>query len=268
MSSLEVACRAHGTSLPDAVFEPARTPGGQVLVAREDLLAGGTKQRAIQPYLNELIASGYTEFVYASPFCGFAQVALAAAARDAGAKARLFCEAAPGGGLHAFSRLAQSMGARAVICSSLAQATARAEGDAEAADSRYLLPLGFRDPAYEARLRDALARQLALGEARWGRARRIWVAIGSGTLIRALSAVSPPDREIIGVDVGVLDPNDARLRSLEDLPNVSVRRARESFHEPAREPPRLPSNAHYDAKLWRLIRAEGRLDDLWWNVAR
>ncbi|HVK60991.1 MAG TPA: hypothetical protein VM432_05555 [Bdellovibrionales bacterium] len=49
--------------------------GSRLHVVRDDLLKAGTKQRAAIPYLLDLRKDGFEEFVYASPFSGFAQIA-------------------------------------------------------------------------------------------------------------------------------------------------------------------------------------------------
>ena len=48
-----------------------------IFAIRDDLLPGGTKQRAAIPYIHNEIKKGHRHFIYASPFSGFAQVALA-----------------------------------------------------------------------------------------------------------------------------------------------------------------------------------------------
>src|SRR6185295_15323322 len=55
-------------------------------VVRDDLLPGGTKRRALHVLFDE-----HTEYVYAGPVYGYAQVALAYAAADACKKATIFC---------------------------------------------------------------------------------------------------------------------------------------------------------------------------------
>ncbi len=62
---------------PDVILETRSIGNCDIWIAREDLLPGGTKQRAVIPYLRELSALGYRQLAYASPFCGYAQVALA-----------------------------------------------------------------------------------------------------------------------------------------------------------------------------------------------
>jgi hypothetical protein len=78
---------------------------GRLLVVRDDELEGGTKRRA----LPALIDDPACEYVYASSAEGFAQLAIAHAARDCGARAAIFTAArrAP----HANTRAARRAGA-------------------------------------------------------------------------------------------------------------------------------------------------------------
>ena len=258
---------------PQAVVEPLAIDGGKIQVVREDLLPGGTKQRAVVPFLNALLAQGYNEFVYASPFCGFAQVALAAGCQALGLKATLFCERDAGNpepALHEFSLLARSMGAKVYLVESLAQAESVAISYALAHEkNRYKIPLGFQHPDFQNELQKRVKRELNRIEEKLQRKqKRIWLPVGSGTLSRAFLAIVPKDCELICVDVHVLERKDPRIRALVEHENVTLLSAPEEFQEPAGVQPRIPSNTYYDAKLWRLIRKLGKDGDLWWNVAR
>ncbi|RYZ79617.1 MAG: hypothetical protein EOP06_26860, partial [Proteobacteria bacterium] len=84
-------------------IEPLPIMSGSGFVVRDDLLIGGTKQRAIIPFITELRQQGYDNFFYASPFCGFAQIALATAVQLLGVECTIYCEKAPTGGMHRFS---------------------------------------------------------------------------------------------------------------------------------------------------------------------
>ena len=55
-------------------LEQLQTNNGHVIVVRDDLLDGGTKQRAAVPFLMYFLQNGCKEFTYASPFSGFAQI--------------------------------------------------------------------------------------------------------------------------------------------------------------------------------------------------
>lgn len=249
-------------------------PAGQVHVVRDDLLTGGTKQRAAVPYLQELRGEGHREIVYASPFAGFAQVALASSARHLGLACTLFCEedrSRPGsaGVPHAFSRLAESLGARLVVVPTLDEAERLAETYAASPRAAVKVPLGLDAPCFRKHLTLEIARQWSLVLEQLGRApRTLWLPVGSGTLANSFRDIVPPQTELCCVDVRVLDPRDPRLTRLVVRPGVRLLAAAEPFIAAAVAPPPLPSNAHYDAKLWRFLVAEGSDGDVWWNVAR
>jgi len=259
---------------PPVILESLRIPKGVVHVVREDLLPGGTKQRAILPYLRDLRARGVTEVVYASPFCGFAQVALAVCGAAMQMPVTLFCERDPGkvGAnpvQHAFTTVAASFGARIHLYENLTAAHDAATDYANQDDRVFNVPLGFSDPSYIAHMTKEVRRQYGLIEARLGeKPRRLWLPVGSGTLARIFCGLVDPACQILCVDVGVLPSTDPRISGLREFPQVQLMKAEESFREKSRTLPPVPSNIHYDAKLWSWIRRHGEDGDVWWNVAR
>ncbi|HEY1068445.1 MAG TPA: hypothetical protein VGE52_20140, partial [Pirellulales bacterium] len=144
-------------TLPEFQIEKIRCGDRSILVVREDLLAGGTKQRACVPYLEELVAEGVEEFVYASPFAGFAQVALAISARALGKKSTIFCErdatSPDQARFHEFSELARNHGARTVLVESLDHAIRDATCYAGERIGRAQLPLGFDCESFRGHLK-------------------------------------------------------------------------------------------------------------------
>jgi hypothetical protein len=255
---------------PDVIVEPLRIPKGQVFVVRDDHLDGGTKQRAAVPFLEELVTKGVHEIAYASPFCGFAQVALAVSARAVGLNFTLFAVRNPSTrNSHAFTDLAESFGARIRLVESLEEAELETSRYARVRPRCQIIPLGIADPIYTGYLQAELTRQ-------WdqvmnylpGIPRRLWVPFGSGTLLGVLRNVVPTPIEIAAVNVHVLSLNDSRLRSAHELPNVKIISAAVPFLEAAPLLPPIPSNTHYDAKLWAPISFNADDGDVWWNVAR
>ncbi|MGH3729374.1 MAG: pyridoxal-phosphate dependent enzyme [Micromonosporaceae bacterium] len=253
------------------VVESLPVGGHRVHVVRDDLLPGGTKERAAVPYLRWLVDEGHHEFVYASPFAGFAQVALAAAADRLGVACQLFCEsdpARPGMARHEFTTLAAGFGARIELVRDLATGHRKAQRYA-AAPGRYQVPLGFDDE----RFRKLMAAELTsawhqLRDQIGGSPRRLWLPVGSGTLANCFRSAIGDDVRLLCVDVRVLPTGDGRLTEIAGWSNAELQRAPQAFAEPASPPPPVPSNAHYDAKLWQFITAAGRDGDVWWNVAR
>ncbi|MDQ3401908.1 MAG: PLP-dependent lyase/thiolase [Actinomycetota bacterium] len=211
---------------------------------------------------------GVTEFVYASPAPGFAQVALAYTSQLLNVKCTVFCELLDGD-FHEFSLLAESYGATIHACDSLGSAEERARTFGHEDDHRRKLPLGFGSTDYTAHLRQAFTQQWAhviedLGTAPKG----LWLPVGSATLATTFRETLPDSVVMHCVDVRVLEEDDPRITRLRDMPGVVMYRSDQRFLDPATTPPPIPSNAYYDAKLWPLIEEHATHGDLWWNVAR
>ncbi len=242
-------------------------------VVREDLLPGGTKQRAIIPFLEDLMAVGHHEFIYASPFCGFAQIALAYAGQHLGKKVTLFCETikneeAQHGVFHEFSLLAQSLGATIIPCENLHEAENQSQTYAEKTGS-FLLPLGFNHELFLYHYSQALIKQFKILKEKIDfEPKVLWLPIGSGTLAGLFRQILPAEITLKCVDVRVLKPRDARITKIQNLKNIQFFRSGQLFHEKCDELPPFPSNRYYDAKLWPFISRSAHHNDIWWNVAR
>lgn len=259
---------------PDAVVERIETSIGAVHVVRDDLLTGGTKQRACAPFLRDLIERGYTSFYYASPFAGFAQVALAYVSGQTGLDCRIFSSMDPNAERacdrkHAFTRLAEDFGAEVTLAETLGEAERLALGASRLSAGAYKIPLGFDCLEFRTHLEIELRRQWSRIVTKLGAPPpRLWVPVGSGTLASVFRRIIGPETTLLCVDVRVLSRDDLRIASLAEDSSVVYRATPEKFHEVSRVATPVPSNSHYDAKLWRFIETEGRDGDLWWNVAR
>lgn len=246
----------------------------EVYVARDDLLQGGTKQRAIVPFLLDMANEGAKEFVYASPPSGFAQVALASVCKQLGFSCVLFCVGRDDGGipsanLHEFAVLAGSFGAVTYTVPCLRVAEAAATEYASARDGAMKLPLGFDAPEFRAHLEEALAEQWGhVLDAMGGEPSEVWLPIGSATLGTVFRSIVPDHIHLHCVDVHVLHANDERILHLCELPNVHHYDVPELFANQAEMQPVFPSNAYYDAKLWRFVSEKAAEKALWWNVAK
>lgn len=236
-----------GTSSPALRPVPRVEDCDGFRVVRDDETPGGSKVRAL---LAVLPAFAATEVVYASPAAGFAQIALALAARTLGKRATIFTAARTT--LHHCSLTAQQAGARIEQVPhgylSHVQAKARAYCDATGA---LLLPFGLDDPAYITALA-GVARDT--GE----QPDEVWCVAGSGVLARALRQAWPAAHLcVVVIGKEPVLPSD----------NVTVYRAPETFETPAQQPPPFASCAHYDAKAWRFMQAHAQPGALFWNVA-
>lgn len=245
--------------------------GGDIRVLRDDLLDGGTKQRALRPFLLETMKKGFEELAYGSPFAGYAQVALAYACADVGLTCKIFAEADPEkpGVAHDTTELARRAGAEIILAKSLEEAHQKAAAWAAKAPNRRELELGLDCEGYRWYLRTAVKQVLGTVLSNSGPApRRVWVSLGSGTLSTALRSVLPSSIELCCIDVHVLPSDDDRIVRVGQLPGVRVYNAEELFAERCVTAPPIPSNRHYDAKVWKFIQAHAEPGDLWWNVAR
>jgi 1-aminocyclopropane-1-carboxylate deaminase/D-cysteine desulfhydrase-like pyridoxal-dependent ACC family enzyme len=246
---------------------------GTRFVVRDDLLTGGTKQRACAPYLRELASAGYKNFVYASPFSGFAQVALAYTAQKLGYSCTIVCEKDQRypkmERLHPFSMLAHSFGAHILMVDHLEEADEVAFRFSRDTPDAIKLPLGFDSPIF----RDHLKRELTL---QWDYLERkimrpiktLWLPVGSGTLAKTFHEIIPDTVQMKCVNVRVLTDSDYRIQMVNQLDRVELMKAPMLFHEEAVDLPAIPSNIFYDAKIWDFLKLDGEDGDVWWNVAR
>jgi hypothetical protein len=255
---------------PPIVITEHKYSGKTFKVVRDDMLPGGTKQRAIGVFSGDAY-SKYTEFVYAGPWNGYAQVALAMAANVLGKRATIFMTRRD----YATNVRAQMYGAKIVVCKEanlwqLQQAAAayveRINGGTGSVTSTLspvsrhsalLLPFGFDSEEFRVELSLKIA--LAATEISSNFAGTIWVAGGSGTIATILAGVFA-SATIAVVQVGKkIDP--AKMS-----PNTKLYVAKEHFYEDCVTQPPYPSAIKYDAKVWQFAR-DGRDGDIIWNVA-
>lgn len=225
--------------IPDPVIEEIEG----IMVVRDDLIPGGSKVRAIDALMN-----GASEYVYASPASGYAQIALAIGCAERDRQATIFT--AKRNELHKRTMQAKHAGAKIVQVPhgylSNVQAKARAYAELTGA---CLLPFGFDSDA----IRNALAsvaRNLGI------RPSEVWTVAGSGTLSRALQAAWP-DASFYAIRIG----------SQPDVGSAGLYKAPERFEADATEPPPFPSCSNYDAKAWRFIKQHASPGAVFWNVA-
>lgn len=228
------------TKLPDPVI----VEHDGILVVRDDLIEGGTKRRVLEELLPDT-----TEFVYASPAYGYAQVALGYACRNRGRSATVFT--AKRKEPHARTSEAAESGARIIMVPhgylNVVQAAAKRYAEQRGAT---LLPFGLDTPEFRERL-TAIARGLKIAP------KEVWTVAGSGMLSRSLQAAWPKARfYAIGVGRTPLTGGAA------------LQMAPERFEQYAKEPPPFPSCSNYDAKAWRFVRDRAGRGALFWNVAK
>lgn len=223
---------------------PVLEQHGQITVVRDDLLPGGTKMRYILPLLHGRPES---EFVYASPAFGYAQVALAHCAAMVGRRATVFT--AKRKEPHALTLRAARAGARVVMVPhgylSNVQAKARIYAERSGA---YLVPFGVEVPEAMDCLADVARAMPAPAE--------VWTVAGSGVLTRSLQIAWPAAR-FHAVVIGKADSDVGRAtRHIAPMP----------FEKACRDAVPFPSSPWYDAKAWAFIRRHASPGALFWNV--
>jgi hypothetical protein len=227
-------------SLPAPVIEKV----GRFYVVRDDLLAGGSKMRYILPLIQ---SNPNSEWVYASPAFGYAQIALAHCCAMIGVKATIFT--AQRKELHARTLRAEEAGAKIVMIPngylSVVQFRARTYAKEVGAS---LVPFGVDHP-------QAIAEFSKVAVAMPIKPREVWACAGSGTLSRALQSAWP-ESEFNAVQVGAKCNVD----------RAKLWKALEKFEQPSKIIPPFPSCSNYDAKVWSFIQEHGSDGALFWNV--
>lgn len=217
-----------------------------IRVVRDDLVLGGTKARVVPL----LFSDRYEEYVYASPVQGYAQVALAYAAKEHGKRATIFCAKRN----QMFHLTWQAKVAGAMIeevgpTGYLSVVRARARDYCNRTGA-FLVPFGLDVPI----VRDGLAALAMTIE----EPHEVWTVAGSGMLSRALQQAWP-NAVFNAVVIG------ARL---ETVGRAKLWYAPEKYEQNARIEPPFPSCSNYDAKAWRFIKQHATPGALMWNVAR
>lgn len=213
------------------------------MVVRDDLLPGGTKARVAH-----LLFDWHIEYVYASPVYGYAQIALAYAAKAHGKLATIFC--AKRKHRHARTEEARRAGAKLVEIPSGYLSVVRSRAiEYCAVSGAKLIPFGFDTPEIHDALAD-LARTLPCNP------KEVWSVAGSGLLSRSLQAAWPQ-----------ADFRAVRVGAAPDAGRAHIFTALETFEQDARVRPPFPSCSNYDAKAWHYIRECAKPGALFWNVA-
>ncbi|EGD75670.1 hypothetical protein PTSG_07789 [Salpingoeca rosetta] len=277
----------HGLELlnPPVVLRPhtcVRADGQQVQVHvfRDDVLPGGTKQRAMAQAVMTIAeqelgdASAVQEIVYAGPVEGFAQIAMAVVGKAMGIKATVFVASRRDRMLFHLTQRAKDQGADIHTVrppnrlKDVQQAAQVYVQERQAAGHKTLLmPFGLHCPPFL----DSLERQLRVALPRpvlEQPPRRLWLVAGSAAILEVLARIFPTT-EFMVVQVGKTIWPD--LRGIEKDGTQRYKSqlfvAEEKFWQVARFQPPYPSVRTYDAKLWQFVRQHAQPDDHVWNVA-
>jgi len=207
-----------------------------IFVLRDDLIAGGTKRRAL-----DILLQGLTEkdVSYAGTIFGYGALALAHACEAAGKTAHLYLSCNNLG--HPMLEHIRATGAVIERCEALPVEQLHREIAGE-----YIFPLGFDTPEFHTVMVDAL-RQLDISPYS-----EIWCPVVSGTLAKGLAAAFPgtPIKT-----VGMAKSTQADFY------------APEKYHRPVAQPPPYPACPYTDAKVWQFARVHAAPNAVIWNVA-
>ena len=217
---------------------------GNFYIARDDLIDGGTKRRALLEWLPTLNAK---EFYYAGTVFGSGGWALAEACRDLGFFCHLLIsksEYIPGWAEKFSDHIEWHEPSTVMQLHEIALLKAT-RNDALA------LPLGFNDPGFEASM-------VKVFKAVDFTPPELWLPVVSGTLAKAACQVWP-DPPIHAVCVA---------KNHDDLGNMKTYYAPEKYHRPANNMPPYPSHPYSDAKLWQFTSQFALKDALIWNTSR
>jgi hypothetical protein len=238
-----------------------------VNVIDDGKLLGGTKQRALIRFIE--LHSDYDEFVYAGPSIGFAQVALTAACVKMHKKATLFIQNIQDVIPH-LTFWCQKMGATVFIFYdklSVAEQAAKDYVDSKN-NKAFLIPFGLDSGDYVKFLHEELLKVIHPEI----NPKRLWLVIGSGTLLRVLARIWDKT-EFFPVQVGrgiwkdQYDP-EVWVRMGEEK-RINELKAPQKFFESVfgRNLPPYDSTSSYDAKVWQQVIKYAKEGDYIWNVA-
>ena len=223
-----------------------------VLVVRDDLLVGGTKQRAGDYLIRN--NPEVREWVYgSSPANGYAQIALSVLCNRYNKSAVIFMADRAKDKLTKYQKSAIMEGAdmRFVPNGMLTVTQKRAKDYVgENSESRRLLPIGFDHPS-------AVASIARVAESMEVNPKEVWTVGSSGTLTRGLQQAWP-NAEFHCVSVGHKG----------DYGRAKVYRSELKFNQPVKQKdaPPFPSVPTYDAKAWKFVREYASEGALFWNV--
>eukprot|EP01117_Protostelium_nocturnum_P010623 TRINITY_DN3823_c0_g1_i1.p1 TRINITY_DN3823_c0_g1~~TRINITY_DN3823_c0_g1_i1.p1 ORF type:complete len:358 (-),score=121.47 TRINITY_DN3823_c0_g1_i1:806-1879(-) len=266
----DVNVKTNEDTNPPIVLEDIENRNGRKLkVIRDDLLIGGTKQRALIAYLSS--RSSIDEFVYAGPVFGYAQIALGYASKLTGKKGTLFLESKDP--LHPLTQKAKSFGAKVIQVGSRAtlkqvQEESQNYVEREKREGRHieLLPFGLHDEEFINLLVKSIREAVEKGSPELLREettpKRMWLVVGSGTIMEALHRIWPQTHLLL-VQVGKRVWPD-QVEHIKHTLYV----APEKFWEISKRLPPYPSVSTYDAKLWQFVEDHGESGDFIWNVGK
>jgi len=242
---------------PELAIEQYKINNITVNVFQEGSLIGGTKQRGLVDYIKMYPAD---EYIYAGPNTGAAQVALAYACKETNKRCTLFLQ---GGDITPLATRALAYHPKVYSYPSSKLKVVMEESEKYMHRTKKAKNVEFGMGSVEyikvliRRIKEALPKGV--------KPKRIWVTVGSGTLLKILSEVFPTARFVILL---VGRPLYIEYYSPELLERIDERYVSLSkFTVATRILPPYASVATYDAKAWQLVMKYAKDGDYIWNTA-
>lgn len=210
-----------------------------VFVLRDDLLPGGTKSILMPSIVGD--HPDVKEFVYASPVYGGFQIALSAYCKQHGKKATIFC--AKRIRLHPNTIKCIDLGANIIQVpyGYLSVVDKHARLYCETTPTRQKIVFGADTKANRELLSQ---RALQVFQVLGQEPDEIWCAVGSGTLLKSISAVCKT-ATIYGVQVGA----EFELQD-ETTSKIKIIKYEKPFDKPSKFQAPFPSVENYDLKAY------------------
>jgi hypothetical protein len=255
-----------------------------VNVIRDDLLIGGTKQRAL--YRLILANQKYNNFVYAGPTTGYAQLALSYCCFLLGKKCTIFTS---GVRTKLTEKAAMYPGCTIIENTTLKEAqnnaTVFTTESGTVGKNKFLIPFGMDFKEYT----DLLEEQLKIAAKNTqlyplDKKFTLWLTVGSGTLLKVFSKVWP-NASFRPVQVGkaIQEQNFdtelwkrmggqqivdlLRVNPYPDIPPKKGHQYQEFYEEVPNElKPPYPALLTYDAKVWQRVLMYGKNDEYIWST--
>ena len=214
-------------------------------IVREDLIAGGTKYRALIEWLPTLNSN---HFSYTGSVFGYGAYALALACAELCYKCPIYISKSKYKPLW-FDHINQIAN---ITWSDPSPLSSLKEQALKEHPSATFLEAGFPEKGFQ----DSLVKVFKQYKPE---TKRVWCSVVSGSMTNAM-AIAWPYIEILAVCCA---KNHGKLPD-----NVTTYYAPEKYHQGAKVLPPYPAAIHTEAKVWQFVKKHGQDGDAIWNLAK
>ncbi len=223
--------------MPSVPAPPVIEQIDTLFILRDDLLAGGTKRRALS------LLTFPDNVFYAGTTMGHGALALAHACAENGKQSHIFISSE---NTHPMVKKLRDAGAKVYIQPPMPMADLHALATRET-HGETVFPPGFDCPAFEEALGQSVLELDVSGYS------EIWTVSVTGTLTRALQRAYPS--------------KTFKTVSVVKSGNSYDFMAPEKYHQPAKTSPPYPSCPYTDSKIWQFVSVHAAPNALIWNTA-